>query len=95
MTILFDIIIMLRFGETKAAKEKFYGAKKIMNIWDVNVDNIVISKLVETKVNSEYLIGYLDKVIRPLVLVLPKMSRYVKTFKVKHEDKTISWCLSV
>ena len=33
------------------------------------------------------MIGYLDKVTRPLVLVLPKMSGYVKTFKVKHRDK--------
>ena len=30
------------------------------NIWDVNFDNIVISKLVETKTNSEYLTEYLD-----------------------------------
>ena len=50
---------MLRFGETKIAKEKFYAAKKPINIWDVNVDNIVISKLVKTKINSKYLIGYL------------------------------------
>ena len=28
-----------------------------------------------------YLIGYLDKVIRPLVLILPKMSGYVKILK--------------
>ena len=27
MTIFFDSIIMLRFGETKVAKETFYGAK--------------------------------------------------------------------
>ena len=78
---------MLRFGKTKVAKEKFYGAKKTINIWDVNVDNIVISNLVGTKTNSKYLIGYLDKVIRPLVLVLPKISAYVKTFKVKDGDK--------
>ena len=39
---------MLRFGETKAATEKIYSArKKTINIWDVNVDIIVISKLVE------------------------------------------------
>ena len=25
---IFDSIIMLRFGETKLAKKKFYGAKK-------------------------------------------------------------------
>ena len=33
------------------------------------------------------MIGYLDKVIRSLVLVLPKMNEYVKTFKVKDGDK--------
>ena len=44
---------------------------------------IVISKLVKTKTNSKYLTGYLDKAIRPLVLIMPKMSGYVKTFKVK------------
>ena len=57
--------------------------KKPIKIWYVNDGNIVISKLVETKTNSKYLIGYLDKVIRPLVLIMTKMSGYVKTFKVK------------
>ena len=33
------------------------------------------------------MIRYLDKVIRLLVSVLPKMSRCVKAFKVKHKDK--------
>ena len=36
--------------------------------------------------NFKYLIGYLDKAIRPLVLIMPKMSGYVKT---------INFCLSV
>ena len=53
----------------------------------VNVDNIVISKLVETKNNSHYWIGYLDQIIKPLVLILPKMSGYVKTFNDKGRDK--------
>ena len=78
---------MLRFGETKIAKEKFYAAKKPIKIWDVNVENIVISKLAKTKSNSKYCIGYLDKAIRPLVLIMPKMSGYVKTFEVKEGDK--------
>ena len=68
------------------AKEKFYAAKKPIKIWDVNVDNIVVSKLVETKTNSKSLVGIkVDKAIRSLVLIMPKMSGYVKTFKV--EDK--------
>ena len=59
--------------------------KKIIKIWDVNVDNIVISKLVKTKTNSKYLIGFLDKAIRPLLLIMRKMSGFVKTFNL--EDK--------
>ena len=66
----------MRFGETKVIKEKHYAAKKPIYIWDVNIDNIVILKLIEAKTNSKYLIGYLD-----IVLLLPKMSGYVKTFK--------------
>ena len=78
----------MRFGETKIAKEKFNIAKKPINIWDVNNDNIVISKLIETKTNSKYLIKMkFDEAIRPLVLIMPKMSGYVKTFKIKDGDK--------
>ena len=78
---------MVRFGETEIAKEKFYATKKLIKIWDTNVDNLVISKIVKAKSNYKYLIGYLDKAIRPLVFIMPKMSGYVKTFKVKDGDK--------
>ena len=73
----------MRFRKIKVAREEFYGAKESIKIWDVNVEYIVISKLAETKNNSKYLIGYLDEVIRPLVLILPKMSEYFKTFKYR------------
>ena len=56
-----------------------------MKIWDINVDNIGISKLVKTKTNSKYLIGYLHHyrtIIGPLVLIMPRMSGYAKTFKI-------------
>ena len=77
---------MVKFGEQDISKEKFYAAEKPIKICDVNVDNIVISKLTETKTNSKYLIGIkFDKAIRPLVLIMTKMSGYVKTCKV--EDK--------
>ena len=61
--------------------------KKPIKFWDINVDNIVISKLIETKTNSKQLIGYSDKTIRLLVLIIPKTSEYVKKFKVKEGDK--------
>ena len=51
----------------------FGEIKKPINIWDVNVDNIVISKLIETKTSSKYLIGIkFGKAIRPLVLIITK-----------------------
>ena len=79
---------MLRFGEKEIAKEKFYASKKPIKIWDVNVSNIVISKLIKTKTNSKYLIGIkFDKAVRPLVLIMAYMSRCVKTFIVKEGDK--------
>ena len=33
------------------------------------------------------MIGYLDKAIRPIVFIMPKMSGYVQTFKIKEKDK--------
>ena len=59
----------MRFGDREIAKERFYAAKRSIQIWDTNADNRVISELVKTKTNSKYLIGYLNKTIRPLVLI--------------------------
>ena len=41
-TIFFHSIIMVRFVENEIAKEKFYASKKPIEIWYVNVGNIVI-----------------------------------------------------
>ena len=58
--------------------------KKPIKSWDVKADYIVFSKLIERKTNSIYLIGIkFDKTIGPLFLIMPKMSGYVKTSKVK------------
>ena len=57
--------------------------KKLYKCWDVDVVNIVIPNLVKTKTNSKYFIGYLDKYIRPLFSIIPKMSGYVKTIKIE------------
>ena len=83
---------MMRFGDREIAKESFCAAKIPIKISDVNVHNIVISKLVKTKDNYMYLIRYLDKTRRPLVLIMPEMSGYVKTFKFKKgNNKLISF----
>ena len=40
---------MVRFRDKEIAKGKFHAAKRSIKIWDVNFDNIIISKLVKTK----------------------------------------------
>ena len=58
ITNFFHSIIMVKFGKAEIAKRKLYAVYKSMKIWDVNADNIVIWRLVKTKTNSKYLIGY-------------------------------------
>ena len=76
---------MMRFEQTKISNKKFSAAKNPVEIWDVNADNIFISKLVKRETNAKHLTGYSDKDMRPLVLIIPKTNGYVKTLKV--EDK--------
>ena len=76
---------MLGFGKKIVAKEKLYGAKEPISIWDVDVDIILISNLIETNNNSNYLIGYLDVVIKPWIL--SKMNGCIKTYKDKYGNK--------
>ena len=90
----------MRFEERETAKKRFNAAKQPLGkkIWDVNADNIVISKLVQTRNNFKCLIGYSDNSIRALVLIMPKMSGHVKTFKNKEGDKdknnkAMSFCI--
>ena len=80
---------MVKSGEREIAKVRFYAAKRPIKTWDVNVGNIVISKLVKTKTNSKYLIGYLDETIRALILKMPKMTGYVMTFKVEEGNNKL------
>ena len=68
-------IILVRFEDREITKEKFFASKRDIKIWDVDVDKIVTLKLVKRKTNYKYLIGHLDKAIRPLVLIMRKMSR--------------------
>ena len=35
---------MVRFGDTEIGRERIYAAKRPIKIFDVNVDNIVVSK---------------------------------------------------
>ena len=61
------------FSDKKIRKSDFYKNKKINNIEDINVDNILVSKKEPygTKNSSKYFIGYNDNdIIRPLCIKL-------------------------
>ena len=64
----------MRLGEAKI--EKKYGAKKPIKVWDINVNNLVGSKLIETKANSKHSMGYLGKSIISLVLIWIDMLKH-------------------
>ena len=60
--------------------------KNPIKLWDVDVDNIVVSNFVKAKTNSKYLVRInLDKGIVQLILIMHKVNEYIRIIKV--EDK--------
>ena len=83
-----NFVIVQQYCDLKEeSKEEFYSPKESIKVWEFDADDIVILKLIEKKNNSKYLIGNLDDVIRPFVLILHKIDGYVRTFKDKDGDK--------
>ena len=88
---------MVQKKNNKKEKQTKKTKKKKKN-WDVNVDNIFISKSIETKNNSKYLIGELDDVIRPLLLIVPNWVNILELLRIKTKKVRIAiihWCISV
>ena len=73
----------INFNDKKIRKNTFYKNKKINNIEDIHVNNILISKkeACSNKNSLKYFIGYNDNdIIRPLCIRPPQMAGYVKKF---------------
>ena len=84
---------MVKLGRTQIAKEKFYAPKTPIKFWMLIL--IIQLKSVKTKTNSWYFIGCLDKDIRPLVLIRPKICGYDKAFKGEGKiNKLISFYIN-
>ena len=78
---LHNVIIHIKSVLNKDKNRYYY--KIFLEKCSYQLAKKIITKLVKTKASSKYLVGYLDRTIRPLVLLMPKMSGYVKTFIVK------------
>ena len=58
-------------------------SKKAIDLMSVNIDQIVISdKFNHNNNDFKYFIGYQeDEIVKPLCIILPKMSGYIKYFE--------------
>ena len=84
----------INFNNKKMKKSNFYKNKKMFDINDIDVNNILVSKKEKYgKYNSfKYFIGYNDNdVIKPLYLELPQMTGYINKF----DKNTITMSLKV
>ena len=81
----------INFDDKKIKRSSFYKNKKINNIEDIDVNNILVSKKgpYGTKHSYKYFIGYNDNDnIRPLFIRLPQMTGYARKF---NENATMSF----
>ena len=74
----------LKFGENVVNKIFFYASKKAIALNSVDSNKILVSDKFELSDDGcKYFIGYLDDdddVIKPLCIILPQMSGYIKYF---------------
>ena len=81
----------INFDDKKIKRSSFYKNKKINNIEDIDVNNVLVSKKEPygTKSSHKYFIGYNDNDnIRPLCIRLPQMTGYARKF---NKNSTISF----
>ena len=73
----------INFNDKKVRKSNFYRNKKIYEIEDIDMNNVLVSKKEQygTKSSFKYFIGYNDNdIIRPLCIRLSQMTGYAKKF---------------
>ena len=72
-----------KFNNIRLNKKEFHKSKKPIDLLSVNVDQIVESdKFKHNNKGFKYFIGYQEsKIAKPLYIILPQMSRYIKYFE--------------
>ena len=79
---LYDIKISEKTLKFEFKKKKFHVSNQTNALNLVNVNQILISnKFKHSKTGFKYFIGYKnDNIFRPLCIILPQMSGYIKYF---------------
>ena len=74
---------ILKLNNIRVNKKNFHKSKELIDLLPVDLDQIVVSY--KSKNNEEgfkHFIGYLEgEIVKPLCIVLPEMSGYIKYFK--------------
>ena len=78
----------LKFDNIEVNKKQFYACKQPIDLNLVGINKVVISdKFKHTDKSFKYFIGYKDdNVVRPLCIILPKISRYIKYFENERQN---------
>ena len=73
----------LKFSNIKINKKEFHKSKQAVDLDSVTTDKIVVpDKFRDSEEGYKYYIGYQEnEIIRPLCLILPQMSGYIKYFE--------------
>ena len=81
----------IKFGDVVINKKEFHASKQAVVLNLIDTDKIVASDKVRHSDNgSKYFIGYLDDdIIRPLCIILPQMSGYIKYFDDGGKNMTV------
>ena len=81
----------LKFNNIRLNKKTFHKSKEPIDLLSVNIDQIVVSdKFKQNNESFKYFIGYLEGgILRPLCIILPQMSGYIKFLKKNKSLKMV------
>ena len=72
----------LKFNNIKVNKKEFHKSKQAIDLDSLTVDQIVVSdKFKHNDGGFKYFIGYQGEIVKPLCIILPQMSGYIKYFQ--------------
>ena len=82
----------LKFCENKIDKKGFHKSKKSIDLKWVDKNKIVVSDKFELEEGNKYYIGYNNgEFVRPLCIILPQMSGFVKYFDGSKKHVIFKW----
>ena len=82
----------LKFNNIILNKKSFHKSKEPIDLLSVDLDQIIVSdKFTYNNESFKYFIGYQDGIVRPLCIILPQMSGYMKY--IEHDSKNMSFLI--